>query len=50
MTPPIHVRRRRLSDAIRAALNAGDLHAARRLALEHVGIVIENLEESRTLW
>ena len=36
-TAPIHEWGRRLSDAIRAALDAGDLHAARRLALEGDG-------------
>jgi hypothetical protein len=36
-TAPIHEWGRRLSDAIRAALDAGDLAAARRLALEGDG-------------
>jgi len=36
-TVPIHEWGRRLSDAIRAALDAGDLDAARRLALEGDG-------------
>ena len=36
-TAPIHEWGRRLSDAIRVALDAGDLHAARRLALEGDG-------------
>jgi hypothetical protein len=37
MTPPIHGGGQRLGDAIRAALDAGDVYAARRLALVGAG-------------